>query len=259
VRADEVAAPEAAGATDLLELADALRPLAEQVRDDDGRPALEQLVRIAVGRVPGATSASLVVRRGPRFTTEASTDDAAAQADRLQFHLGSGPCVDGASEGSVCVTGDVATDERWPRWGPAVCAGLGVLSVLSQRLTLLDDSDAVAALNIYSGAPHAFGPKAVAMGLVLSSHGSLVVTAMLARDRASNLVRALESNREVGVAMGILMQRHSISREAAFDVLRRASQDSNRKLAAVASDVADTGILAVGDPALPVPDARPRC
>ena len=45
--------------------------------------------------------------------------------------------------------------------------------------------------------------------------------------------------------MGILMQRHQISRDEAFDVLRTASQDSNRKLSAVASEVADTGILAV--------------
>ena len=81
------------------------------------------------------------------------------------------------------------------------------------------------------------------MGLVLSSHGSLLVTAMLARGRATNLVRALESNREIGVAIGILMQRHQITREAAFDLLRAASQDTNRKLSAVASEVADTGML----------------
>ena len=41
------------------------------------------------------------------------------------------------------------------------------------------------------------------------------------------------------------MQRHNLTREQAFDVLRVASQDSNRKLSAVASDVADTGTLAI--------------
>jgi AmiR/NasT family two-component response regulator len=39
------------------------------------------------------------------------------------------------------------------------------------------------------------------------------------------------------------MQRHRLSREQAFDVLRVASQDSNRKLSVVASEVADTGTL----------------
>jgi AmiR/NasT family two-component response regulator len=41
------------------------------------------------------------------------------------------------------------------------------------------------------------------------------------------------------------MQRHRLDREQAFAVLRVASQDSNRKLAEVASEVADTGILEI--------------
>ena len=122
---------------------------------------------------------------------------------------------------------------------------VGVSSVLAQRLSLLDESGAVAALNIYSTVPHAFDDEAVAMGLVLSTHGSLLVTAMLARDRATNLLRALESNREIGVAMGILMQRHQLTRDQAFDVLRVASQDSNRKLVDIAAEVADTGVLVI--------------
>jgi hypothetical protein len=42
------------------------------------------------------------------------------------------------------------------------------------------------------------------------------------------------------VAMGILMQRNQFTRQQAFDVLRVASQSSNRKLADIASEVADT-------------------
>ena len=229
----------------MRELAEALRPLAARAAEDEGRQALEELVRIAVSRVPGALCASLTLRHGSRFTTEAATDEAARQADQLQYQLGSGPGVDTEVDESVFVTGDVAGDERWPQWGRLVHDELGLSSVLSQRLTLLDDSGAVATLNIYSDAPDAFDDRAVAMGLVLASHGSLLVTATLARGRATNLMRALESNREIGVAMGILMQRHQITRDEAFDVLRAASQDSNRKLSAVASEVADTGILAV--------------
>jgi hypothetical protein len=240
-----------------MELADALRPLADRVGEDDGRPALEELVRIAVARVPRAACASLTVRRSTRFTTEAATDETARQADQLQYQLGSGPGVDSSFDEPVYVTGDVANDERWPQWGQLLQTELGLSSVLSQRLTLLDESDAVALLNIYSSAPDAFDDLAVGMGLVLASHGSLLVTATLARGRATNLMRALESNREIGVAMGILMQRHQITRDEAFDVLRGASQDSNRKLSAVASDVADTGILAAERWPRGKPDAAP--
>ncbi len=118
-------------------------------------------------------------------------------------------------------------------------------SVLWQRFTLLGEPEVAAALTIYSETRDAFGERAAGMGLVLASHGSLLVTATLARGRATNLLRGLESNREIGVAMGILMQQHRISRDEAFDVLRAASQHSNRKLSEVASEVADTGILAV--------------
>ena len=75
---------------------------------------------------------------------------------------------------------------------------------------------------------------------------------MLANDRARNLKRALESNREIGVAIGVLMHEHRLSRVQAFDVLRAASQDSNRKLADIAIEVVDTGTLSIrGWPAKP--------
>jgi hypothetical protein len=132
-----------------------------------------------------------------------------------------------------------------------------VSSVLWQRFTLLGEPEVMAALTMYSERRDAFDERAAGMGLVLASHGSLLVTAALARGRATNLLRGLESNCEIGVAMGILMQQHGISRDAAFDVLRAASQHSNRKLAEVASEVADTGILAVHQQrAVPVKPAR---
>lgn len=45
--------------------------------------------------------------------------------------------------------------------------------------------------------------------------------------------------------MGILMHQHRLTRDQAFDLLRVASQDSNRTLADIASDVAETGELSI--------------
>lgn len=47
----------------------------------------------------------------------------------------------------------------------------------------------------------------------------------------------------IGRAEGILMQRELITADQAFDLLRRASQDLNTKLRAVAQFVVDTGDL----------------
>ena len=84
-----------------------------------------------------------------------------------------------------------------------------------------------------------------------------MLSEQLASRQAGNLSQALQSNREIGVAMGILMNQHRFTRQEAFDVLRVASQNSNRKLADIAVEVADTGTLSIDqgsrDRQLPLP------
>ena len=61
------------------------------------------------------------------------------------------------------------------------------------------------------------------------------------RRNEANLERALDSHRLIGQAMGILIERHRIVSQEAFDLLRRASQDNNVKLREVAERVIETG------------------
>ena len=233
---------------DLVEVAAAMRSLSERVAEDQGGGGpLDRLVDIAVERVPGARWASVTTLRGDRFRTSASTGDEALRADVLQYEVGSGPCVDAVLEDSVFVTGEVSSDGRWPEWGRRVSAEVGIKSVLSQRLQLQDATGVVAGLNLYSDAHDAFDRAAVGVGLILATHGALVLSEMLSTNRARNLSKALQSNREIGVAMGVLMHQQRLTRDEAFDVLRVASQNSNRKLADVAMDVADTGTLTIPD------------
>ena len=222
-----------------------MRSLSEEITHDDPQSPLQRLVSVAVERVPGTRWASVSLLRTGRFTTPAATDEAAARADTLQYEIGSGPCVDAALDDSVYVTGDVTSGTRWSTWGERVAGEVGVHSVFAQRLHLLDDSNVIASLNIYSDQPNAFDEHAVGMGLVLATHAALILSETIARDRAVNLTRALESNREIGVAMGILMRQHDLTRDQAFDLLRVASQDTNRKLVDVATEVADTGLLTI--------------
>lgn len=62
-------------------------------------------------------------------------------------------------------------------------------------------------------------------------------------ERAGHLETALTTSREIGTAMGIIMARHKLTRDSAFDLLRRLSQHSHRKLRDVALMVADTGAV----------------
>ena len=62
-----------------------------------------------------------------------------------------------------------------------------------------------------------------------------------ATDRAVHLERAVLSHRKIGMAMGILMERHRITQEQAFDRLRQLSQRRNEKLRDIAERIIYTG------------------
>lgn len=64
-----------------------------------------------------------------------------------------------------------------------------------------------------------------------------------AENHSANLERALTSNRQIGVAIGILMALHKVTSDRAFLLLREASNKSNRKLRDVADHVVLTGSL----------------
>ena len=58
---------------------------------------------------------------------------------------------------------------------------------------------------------------------------------------AEHLKRAVLSNRRIGMAMGILMERHRLTEEQAFDQLRDLSQHANVKLRDLAEQIIYTG------------------
>jgi len=64
----------------------------------------------------------------------------------------------------------------------------------------------------------------------------------------SQLRIARDSNRRVGMAMGIVMDQLQVDDEQAFDMLRRTSQNTNRKLRDVAEDVLQSRHIKVLEP-----------
>jgi hypothetical protein len=72
---------------------------------------------------------------------------------------------------------------------------------------------------------------------------SSAVGAVHTTARVSNLERALQTSRDIGVAMGIIMTRRACTRQQAFELLQRASRLRQRKIAGIAADVVETGIL----------------
>lgn len=64
-----------------------------------------------------------------------------------------------------------------------------------------------------------------------------------AQRQVESLERALRSSRTIGTAIGVLVERQKITPDAAFTLLVRSSQRSNRKLRDIADDLLFTGEL----------------
>jgi hypothetical protein len=93
-------------------------------------------------------------------------------------------------------------------------------------------------------------PSAAAVGrLLVDRAGDLVRTERLAEAlaaanaKAEQMETALHSSREIGQALGILMYSQKLTSQQAFDLIRLASQHTNRKLRDIAADVNRTGTL----------------
>lgn len=204
--------------------------------------ALSALTETAVQLVPGAQRSGITRGRAGSYETVAPTDDVVVRIDNIQYELASGPCVDAVTHDTVFRTGDLRTDERWPVFGWRAFETAGVLSMMSVAV-FLEAQDLLVGLNMYSDLPDAFDERTETVGTVLATYGAVAVAAAAAHERVAHLETALASNREIGVAMGVLMSEHKITRDQAFDLLRIASQHAHRKLSEVAAGVADTGVL----------------
>lgn len=198
---------------------------------------LEQIVTYALDLVDGCERAGImVVDKGKTYTLAASDDDARI-SDRIQGELREGPCFDAARSGreSYLVT-DMAVDaDRWPRYGPHA-RELGIRSMLSFKL--FTEEATLGALNLYSSRPGALTDRSEQMGRLLASHAAVAFSS--ARSDA-DLHGAISSRQDIGIAMGILMERHKLSVDEAFSLLSGASQETNTKLREVARRVAETG------------------
>ena len=192
--------------------------------------------------IPAAEHAAISRGRHGRFETIGATSDLPLKVDALQYTVGSGPCVDAILADTTYRVDDLATTARWPDFAGKAAKEFGVHSMLSVRMYLEDD-DLLAGLNLYSSAVNAFDESDETTATLLATHGALALTAAGRQNTIHHLNRALETSRRIGAAIGILMASDKVAYAQGFDLLRIASQTSQRKLADVAERVLETGTL----------------
>jgi len=206
----------------------------------------QSLVDAACRLVEGCDRASMLVRTRDRFVTAASTDDIARRIDQIELEVGEGPCVDAIISEAYQHDADL-TDSRtpWPRFTERIVTETPVRSAIGYRLLL--EGDKVGALNLFSDTPGGLTAASADVGAVIASFASVALMAIRAREEAATLRQGLQSNREIGKAVGLLMAAHHISGDKAFELLRSTSQELNMKLTHVASQVIEGQQSQFGD------------
>ncbi len=181
--------------------------------------------------------AGVNILRGRSFEPQAVLGEPPNQLDLLQQRDGEGPCIEASRSQLPIVIEDLAQDPRWPEFS-AAGTSLGVRSMLCVPLWV--DEQRLGSVSLYSTTPDAFDERSQRVAELLALHAAVVLADA---QRIENLGLALKNRDLIGQAKGVLMERHRITSDAAFEMLSTASQRSNRKVAAVAEEVASTGVL----------------
>jgi GAF domain-containing protein len=214
--------------------------LADAARSMQGwsstQQTLDKVVLIATEIIEGCDLVGISVVHPDGIDTPAGSDETLNRIDELQFKLKEGPCFDALRTHEIVHSRDLATDERWPTWGPLVAKQTGVVCIVSYRL--FTTGDTLGALNLYSCKSDAFDTDDIYNGQALAAH---VAVALATSQNAENLEMAISNRTVIGRAEGILMERFDIPPDQAFAVLRRVSQHRNVKLNRVAEELVRTG------------------
>ncbi|MDT0213192.1 GAF and ANTAR domain-containing protein [Rothia sp. ARF10] len=208
------------------------------------QPTLREIVTQSVRVVPSDWAAALVAGRitSRQAQLAATTDEALTDVvARIAGAAGTSPGWAAFEQGRTCLVPDLAAEKRYRSYPEQILANTPIRCVLS--VPLIGDGKVVGVLTNYSRTTGAFGPSEVERAELLAEVAGIALTSATAEDHSLNLTKALESNRTIGAAIGILVERYRLSGNLAFDVLRACSQDHNRKLVDVAEAFVTTGLL----------------
>lgn len=211
------------------------------ISEEDVTSTINKIAQMAVQTIEPCDLAgvSLVINRD-KVDSVGATDPLGAEIDKLQHEIGEGPCLTSIEKHATFKIDDFYEEKRWPKFSAEV-ADRGIRSGVSFVLEVSEES--LAALNLYSKNPKAFGDQDIEFGSILASQAAVTLSNAQTHESDQRLVHQLEQSMQtrtiIGQAVGILMARGNMSREQAFDVLKRVSQRMNVKVNKLAQRVVD--------------------
>ncbi len=212
-------------------LRDSVRRLAEALKPGDYDETLDAITAAAVEVLPDVEYASITVKHADDSVgTIAPTHPLVLDLDARQYELREGPCYDAATNTAHVISPDLATDDRFPEYGPYVVSK-GIHAQAGLRL--FDAPASQGALNLYSPTKGAFEDFSTLADLF--AHQAAVAIGY-ARE-IGDLNDAIRTRTTIGQAVGIIMERYGLNDERAFAFLTRLSQHGNIKLRLVAAEI----------------------
>ena len=212
------------------ELLTTFRSIAEVVYSGDSYDAVyDALCRSAVEFVDGCDHASLMLRQHGRNRASAATDDVARphRPDGDRARRGPVHRRHGRRRADQHLCTDLTTGSKWPALAKWILEETGSSGMAGFRLRR--DGEKVGALNVFSDTAGALTEHSLDQAIVLTAFASIAMAALERGEEAATLRRGLESNREIGKAIGLLMAMHSIDDDRAFEMLSQGLAGDERQ------------------------------
>ena len=145
----------------------------------------------------------------------AASDDVARQIDSSRTQLGEGPCLDAIEDETVYHDSNLLDGSPWPLLAERVLAETPVRGMAGFRLRAAEEKTAPSTC---SPTPPAGSPPTLSTRASCWRRSSTVaLRAYHDRRTADTLRDGLQSNREIGKAVGLMMAFHKISDDDAFE------------------------------------------
>ncbi len=222
-------------------LASSITGLAELTAEDPGglEHALEHVVN-ETSRIFAIDGAGLLLlTEGDVLRYVAASSERGRIVETLQERADEGPCVDAFEQAEPVAAADVATDSRWPSFGPA--AGMqGVHAIMGVPVVL---DGAVGTLNVYASERHDWDDGEIeaiqAYSRIVASVLRSSIEAHMQGKLTEQLRYALDRRVVIEQAKGILMEREGLSSGAAFERIRQHARSHRERVIDVARRLVD--------------------
>lgn len=215
--------------------------LARELSDQSGSgPTARRIVDLAVTTIGCAGSAITTLRdNGTVRVISASESDVLIVAADIANRTGQSATKTVMQDKATVVNNDMEKAGPRDEYRREMLARTPIRSTASFYLML--GGVELGVMNFYSTETGFFTADVLFDCSVYADHAALAFKTARAEERNMQLATAVDTNREIGMAIGIAMSRYTLTKDAAFDMLVLASSHTNRKLHDIAAETIRTG------------------